>query len=232
MKTPTPKLDGPLVDKTIRHDYTTEELVTLGGEMAQALAGLRGIETEFDQVKSSYKARTSEKEALIDRLSTNRMNGFELRLVKCRLVFRPKDRQKDYYLDGADEDSEPVLTEDMTQDDFIQELFQAEARFECRKIVTLFDVPDVKSGGEDSGQMLLGRLDKLWFSSLRIRVGKKELTERLDSEQPASKKRSDAIDRAATRLQKWLKDQLGKEAAKGFDEPITKSLEPERELEE
>lgn len=108
--------------KTIKHKFTHDEREQLGGQLAQALGSLRGIESEFEQVKASYKFKTAEAEATIDRISTNITNGFEYRQAQCFVVFRVKDKEKDYFLEDGPVDSGPVLTERMTPEDFQTEL--------------------------------------------------------------------------------------------------------------
>ena len=144
--------------KNVRHNYTHEELEQLGGDLARAFSALRGVETEFDQVKASYKSKTAEAEAKIDRLSTNRMNGFEMREWPCFVVFRPKDKEKDYYTTEAaankpSKETPPALTEKMTNDDFQQELVQAESKFDTREEIQLF-----KPAEGDRGLLVVGRL--------------------------------------------------------------------------
>ena len=63
--------------KTIKHTYTHEEREQLGSDLAQAFGGLRGIESELDSIKASYKSKTAEAEARIDRLSTDITNRSE-----------------------------------------------------------------------------------------------------------------------------------------------------------
>jgi hypothetical protein len=123
--------------KTVKHSFTSDERLALGIDLARQHGVMAGIEAEFDQIKSAYKARTAEAEAKVGSLSTALVNGFDMRQVSCVVVFRPKDRKKDYFLESVWENATspdyltgPVLTEDMTRDDFQAELIQAEAKGE------------------------------------------------------------------------------------------------------
>jgi hypothetical protein len=233
METETPKIET----KAVKHKFTVEELNVIGGDLAQAFGSLRSLEAEFDQVKASYKAKQTEAEAKIDSLSMSRMNGFEIRNERCEVVLYPKERKKHFYLasamedyrkaDGGMERPVPVLTEDMTAADFEQDLIRAESKFEAREEITLFP-----PAGNDCGIMVVGRFKDKWFAALRVKIGQRTLDERLDTEQPCSKKRADMIKRAAKRLGEWLFDSLGKDAAKGFEEPIAAAVEAHKEREE
>ena len=214
--------------KNVRHNYTHEELEQLGGDLARAFSALRGVETEFDQVKASYKSKTAEAEAKIDRLSTNRMNGFEMRELPCFVVFRPKDKEKDYYATEAaankpSKDIPPALTEKMTNDDFQQELVQAESKFDAREEIQLF-----KPAEGDRGLLVVGRLGGKWFSALRVKIGKFELNERLDAEQKCVKARPDAVALSVKRFNIWAKDNL-KDLATGFAESANSVVEAHKE---
>lgn len=214
--------------KNVRHNYTHEELEQLGGDLARAFSALRGVETEFDQVKASYKSKTAEAEARIDRLSTNRMNGFEMRELPCFVVFRPRDKEKDYYTTEAaankpSKDIPPVLTERMTNNDFQQELIQAESKFDAREEIPLF-----KPAEGDRGILVVGRLAGKWFSALRVKIGKLELDERLDAEQKCFKKRPDAVTTAVDRVNIWAKQNL-KDLASGFQDSFKAVAEAHKE---
>src|SRR5450830_1833655 len=133
--------------KNIRHDFTGEEKQQLGGDLARSFGALRGIESEFDGIKASYKSKTAEAEAKIDRLSTDITNGFVMRDTPCFVVYRPADKEKDYFLTeieaaGGAAMGKPgdlcVLTERMTADDFQQELIEAESKFDAREEIELF----------------------------------------------------------------------------------------------
>lgn len=204
--------------KTVKHTYNHEEREQLGGELARAIGTIRGIEAEFDGIKSSYKAKTAEAEAKIDRLSTNISNGFDMREEQCFVVYRPSEKLKDYFTSeeqvAAYLDSRagvvPVLTERMSADDFQQELIEAESKFDCREEIQLFSPAE-----GDRGILVVGRLGSKWFAALRVKIGKLELNERLDAEQPCTRARADAVSMAIKRVNEWAKTNL-KDLAAGF----------------
>ena len=212
MKNETPKLKTEV--KNLRHNFTGEEKQELGGALARAFGAHRGVEAEFDGVKATYKAKLTESEARIDGLSTALMNGFELRDQECFVVYRPGKGEKDYYLDEEcarlETKEEVVLTERMTADDFQQELIEAESIFDCREEIQLFQPAE-----GDRGILVVGRLAGKWFGALRVKIGKLELNERLDAEQPCTKARADAVATAIKRVKEWAKKNLG-ELAEGF----------------
>lgn len=210
--------------KNVKHDFTPQELMSLGGELARGISEHRGVEAEFDQVKATYKAKIAEKDAKIDSLSTALVNRFEMRNKRCVVVFRPKDRKKDFYViispEGTDVmmEEKPALTEDMTRDDYQQELIDAEAKFEKRVEIPLFNATD-----RDSGVMVIGMFNSRWYSALRITVGKHKIEERLNSEQKAFKLRSDAVNAAGKRALEWFETNL-KVDAKGFKDPVLAAI--------
>lgn len=226
--TPKPETKPRIESKQVRHDYTERELAEMGGELSRAVATSRGLEAEFDQVKQSYKAKLTEAATRIDSISTALMNRWEFRMEKCRVVLRPKDRKKDFFLADAPADAAPIATEDMTNADFELDLIAAEARFDLREEITLFP-----PAGASHGILVVGRFKGLWYTALRINIDNKhKVEERLDSEQKSVKTRWDAIKLAAGRAQQWFADTLGEENAAGFKDPIAKAIEAHKEREE
>lgn len=219
--------------KNIRHVFSVEEIAELNRSFHQSVKSVRAVESEFDSVKANYKARTAEAEAIADRLSTTIDAGFEMRQTKCVVVYRVKDRKKDYYLESdvvADElvkGAKVMLTEDMSDEDLQTELFAAESKFEAREDIDLFLPTET-----DKGQLIIGRQKGKWFTALRVTVGGRKIEERLDGEQPSTKKRYDAITKATKRFSAWLTESLGKEAADGFKEFLFQVCETHKEREE
>lgn len=213
--------------KNIKHTFTPDERNQIGGDLARAIAALRGHEADFDNVKAGFKAKLTAADAQIDNLSTSLMNGFDMRNVKCLVVFRPKERKKDYFIeeDHAKLNGEcpPILIEDMTAADFQADLLQAESKFDKREEINLF-----QPTATDRGIMVVGRLGSKWFSALRITIGKLALEERLDSEQRSYKERFDAVDAGSKRAWKWLKAEL-KEQAGGFESGLASAVEAQKE---
>lgn len=218
------------VKKNVRHDFTADEIKQLNVDFGQAYDTLGAVESEFDNVKAVWKAKTTEAESRLTTLRATINAGFEHRLKDCAVVFRPADKKKDFYLvvDGqpaaiGDEVLKPVATEDMTQADFEQDLIQAESGFENRVELELW------RAGNDLGLLVVGKLKNRWFTAVRANVGAVRIEERLDSEQVACKNRFGALELASTRLAKWLKANLGKDAAKGFEEAIFAVVDGEKE---
>lgn len=221
---PKPKIET----KQLRHDFTDMEKAGMGGDLSRVIAGLRQTQNEADESKASYKAKITAAEAEVDRISTSLMNGWEFRLKRCRVVMRPKDKKKDFFLEDAPPGAGPVLTEDMTNADFELDLIAAEGRFDLREEISLFPI-----AGVSQGIIVVGRFKGRWYTALRINIeNKHKIEERLDSEQKSVKARWDAIKLAAGRAQQWLSDTLGDENAAGFKDPIAKAIEAHKEREE
>jgi hypothetical protein len=222
---PTPNLT--VETRSLKHTFTLEERDVIGGDLARAISALRGIEADLDSVKADFKAKITFAEAQIDSLCTTRANGFEIRAEKCVVLFRVPDRKKDFYLQ-ADFEADPKkaviqLTEDMTPGDFVGELLQAESKFDSREEIQLFT-----PAAGDQGLLIVGKFGAKWFSALRVKIGKLELTERLDSEQKCFKARPDAVKTAVERFRKWAKENL-KDLAKGFEAAADAVLEAHKE---
>lgn len=211
-------------DRLVRHDFTQNERLDLGSELARALGRLRGVESEFEGVKASFKARIATEESTVETVSTDIQNGFTMRKKKCRVVFRPKDKKKDYYPEIKDDvfDAKPALTEEMTPDDFQAELFESEQRFERRAEILVF---------KDS-YLVLGRWSSKWYAALRVKVGAQQIQERLDPSGKRFKSRPEALAATLARLSQWLLEQFGEETAKGFKDAIAKVATTQGELEE
>jgi len=214
-----------IVKKNVRHDFTADEIKQLNVDFGQAYDTLGAVEAEFESVKAVWKSKTTEAESRMTTLRATINAGFEHRLKDCVVVFRPADKKKDFYLaeETLNVDLKPLLTEDMTQADFEQDLIQAEGGFENRAELELWNA------GSDVGILIVGRLNKKWFTAVRANVGAARIEERLDSEQVSAKKRFEAIQWAAARLTKWLKANVGKDAAKGFEETIYAAVDAEKE---
>lgn len=222
MKTTMPT---PVESKSIKHTFTLEERDNLGGDLARAIATLRNIQSEFDQIKASFKSRAAEAEARISKLQTDRVNGFEMRLARCYAVLRPKDGKKDWYLEHAAEGDSPVLTEDMTKEDFQTTLpmkVDTVAAPDKRSDVVLFSpTPD------DFGNIEVRRnRDGLWLAGITMIIGPHKLMEDA-SAGGVFVNRFDAIKLASRRAIDWLTATLGKESAQGFIDSITSAVNAE-----
>lgn len=204
--------------KSVKHTFNPEEKAQLAQDLLQALSDLKTAESDFDSIKASFKAKISEAEAKIQTVSSTMRAGFEMRVKECTVKMRPNDKKKDFYVDGM-----IVLTEDMTSDDFQEDLLRAESLFSKKVELVLWDA------GEDHGRLIVGEQGGRWFTALRCNIGAAKLEDRLDSEQPSSKKRFDAITRAGKRAVEWVTEVMGKEASKGICELIAPVIDKERE---
>lgn len=228
MKTTEPK--PIIVKKNVRHDFSPDEIAALNVDFRQSFANLKAVESEFDNVKAVWKSKTTEAESRMEVLNATLQAGFEMRQKECCVVFHPAEKKKYFYLSDFYEvspghevlDTEPVAIEDMTQDDFERDLIQVESAFGDRVEIILWEA------GSDIGRMIVGSQKNKWFAAVRGNVGAIKIEERLDGEQLATKKRIDAITRAAKRVNDWLKANLGKDTAKGFEDAIVDAVEAEQ----
>ncbi len=215
----TPKLKT--VTRSVKHVFTVDEIAQKNVDYRNADKSVASLEAEFASVKDSYKAKMTESEARKERIGADIDAGFELRDQKCVIVFDFKAGKKSFFLeklldDGElPKDAEPVIVEDVTDADRQQDLIDSENRFEKKEDIAVFP-----PAGDDSGILTVGRLDGKWFSALRVKIGTRVLEERLDCEQPASKKRPDQIKRTLKRFGEWLEENLGREESKGFKNQI------------
>ena len=213
--------------KSVKHTFTVDEVNQLNVDFRQSYSNLKAVESEFDNVKAVWKSKTTEAESRMETLSATLQAGFEMRQERCRVVLDPKQSKKFYYLETSPEDAEPVLTEAMTEADFQTELLEAESKFDAREDIELFTPVN-----GDSGVMTVGRLDKKWFAALKVKIGTRIISERLDSEQTCSKKRGVMVERCLNRLNTWLKENLGHDEAKGFRNALNLVLAAHAEREE
>lgn len=226
------KTKHKVVKRSVKHVFTTEETAQLNTEFRQSFANLKSVEAEFDSVKASYKAKTTEAESRMETLNATLQAGFEFREKALVLVLDMKEGKKSFYLESGlvdgvlPEDALPVLVENVTDADRQQELVEAEAKFEKKEAIELFTPV-----GDDKGAMTVGRMEGRWFAALNVKIGTRIIQERLDSEQTSSKKRSVMVERGVVRFQKWIKENLGEEEAKGFrnSSELVKAEHAERE---
>lgn len=211
-------------ERLVKHEFTPAERLEIGAELARSLQRRESVEIEFEGIKASYKAKLAEADSQVSNHAASIQNGFEMRKKRCRVVFRTKDRKKDYFAEIKDGlfDTKVVLTDDMTADDFQDELFQAEQQFERRCEVHLFK----------DGTLVLGRMAGKWYSALRVQVGQQKLEERLAPDGKKFKTRPDALKQTIIRLQTWLVDSFGEQTTKGFADSIAKAVKIQEPLEE
>lgn len=211
--------------KLVKHILTPTEKQQLGLSLAQALGEMRGVEAELEQVKAEYKSKTRTIETRINGLETSITNGFQMVNRECVVVFFPDKKEKHFFVEGDDvTKADPVAVETMTNEDFVTELLAAESNFEQREELQLFP-----TAGEDFGFLIVGKMNKHWYGALRVRVGRKKIEERLDSDQLSFKKRYDCITKSMKRYNEWLVKELGKETAVGFQSGIHEVLNSQKE---
>lgn len=227
-----PKEQFKIVKRSVKHVFTTEETAQLNVEFRQSFANLKSVEAEFDSVKASYKAKTTEAESKMETLNATLQAGFEHREKPLALVMDMKLGKKFFYLESDLVDgelpkkAEPVIVEAVTDSDRQQELLEAEAKFDAKEDIQLFQATE-----NDRGVLTVGRLDGKWYSALRVKIGTRKIEERLDSEQACAKKRFDQITRSCKFFADWLDKSMGREEAKGFKNGIelVKAEHAERE---
>jgi hypothetical protein len=227
--------------KSIKHTFTPEEIAKLNVDFGQAFDALGAAEADFEAIKAVHKSKITGAETTMTTLRCTINAGFEMRPEKCVVVFCPKDSKKYYFLEKfiaeiwkgeIPTDKEVLalnccLSEAMTPADFQAELIEAEAKFELREEIPLFT-----PANDDNGTLIVGRFGKRWYAALRVKIGTRILGERLDSEQPASKERFDAVKRGCKRFNDWLNANLGADGAKGFQNGIADVLAKHKEREE
>jgi len=216
--------------KLIKHILTLEERDEIGGELAAAHSKLCEINGEFDQVKASYKAKVTEQESKIGRISSLRNAGYEMRNARCRVEYFPKEARKKYWLEFADAKADPVLIEDMSAADVQAKLIPDAPALDATHELILWD-----SEADGKCLMIIGRMKQeapkkdQWFAALDLRIGGESLCEELMNGQPTATVRQDIIARAAKRCKTWLVKAVGKEAAQGFHAQIDAAVESQKE---
>lgn len=207
--------------RVVKHSFTADEVAQKNVDYHNMEKAVASIKAERDSAADSYKAKVSEADARRQKIGADIDAGFELRDQKVVVVTDFKAGTKSFYLESIlvdgelPKNAEPVIVEDVTDADRQQDLIESEARFEKREDIDVFP-----AAGDDSGILTVGRLGAKWFSALRVKIGTRVLEERLDAEQPASKKRPDQIKRTLKRFGEWLEENLGHEEAKGFKNQI------------
>jgi len=222
-----PKLK--IVKRSVKHVFTPPETADLNIQFGQSFDSLQAAEADLKSITTQYKAKVQESESRMTSLRATINAGFEMRDKNLVVVMDFKAGKKFFFLETLADDAWlkqypneldwprefAVITEAITDADRQQELIEAEGKFEAREEIALF-----ATAGEDSGVLTVGRLGGKWFSALRIKIGTRVISERLDKEQACSKKRPDQIKRALKRFSEWLDENLGREEAKGFQNAI------------
>lgn len=221
------------VKRSVKHVFTPTEVAGLNVDFGQAYDALGAAEADFEAVKAVHKSKITEAETRMTTLRATINAGFEFREKLLVLVLDMKGGKKFFYLESDLVDgelpktAEAVLIESITEADRQQELIEAESKFECREEIQLF-----APAKDDFGVLTVGRFGKKWFGSLRVKIGTRVLTERLDSEQPTCKERFDMVKRSCKRFTDWLIANLGADEAKGFQGSLADVLAAHKEKEE
>ncbi len=86
----------------VRHEYTQDEKVALGMELAGAYSQLAGIEEEEKAVKAQFKERSTAVDSRIGTLSRTMQQGFEIQNIPCILRYdEPNVGEVSYYDPGG-----------------------------------------------------------------------------------------------------------------------------------
>ena len=210
-----------IIVKNVKHVFTPTEMAELHVRFGGSYDSLLTADADLKSVTTQYKAKVVEAETRMTSLRSTINAGFENRDEKCVVILDLKVGKKHFHLesslvDGAlPKDAVPILTEAITDADRQTELLEAEGKFEAKEDIELF-----KPAGTDSGVLTVGRLAGKWFAALRVKIGTRVISERLDSEQPCTKKRPDCVKRACKRFGEWLEENLGHDEAKGFQNEL------------
>jgi hypothetical protein len=73
--------------RSLRYDFSDDEIRGLGGNLVRAIDEQRQIENEKKTVVSQFKSRLDGKHADIEILTRNIQNGFEYRSTNCEIRF-------------------------------------------------------------------------------------------------------------------------------------------------
>jgi hypothetical protein len=205
--------------KKVKHVFLREEIEAMNVKYRQAIKQIAVLESDFDSIKASYKAKLTEQESRTESIGALLDAGFEMQDKECVVFYKPAERRKYYYLTDPKIETEaeyllePAVTiEVMSAEDFQVELFEAEAKFNFKDVIPMFAWTD-----RDHVDLIVGNVGGLWSSALRGNIGSHKIEERLDAEQHAVKQRPDCVMTGINRFKKWAVEKLGRDNAKGFD---------------
>lgn len=111
---PTPP---PFIEEKIhvRHDFTTEEKIAIGGRLAQNRGSVNRLEEELKSIAAGFKAKIKALETELDQ-DTDRINGgFEMRDEEVYVLHNRKQKVKGFY---SKETGKFIRKEPMTDADF------------------------------------------------------------------------------------------------------------------
>jgi hypothetical protein len=111
--------------ETIHCEYyfTPDEIQSLGGDLARTLTKINSLHNDLQAIKEEYKGKIGVEEARRDCLTNNIESRREMRPTRCRVLFLPKEGNKEFY-NCVTNKLEKV--EAMTPSDYNLELFESE----------------------------------------------------------------------------------------------------------
>lgn len=98
-----------------RHEFSNEELLDLGEQMANRLQEKADIQAERKIAVRQFRDQIKVIDQEVERLGLCIAEKFELRETRCRVEINEATGQKYYY---HAETGEHLLTQDMTEDDW------------------------------------------------------------------------------------------------------------------
>lgn len=199
-----------IVTKSVKYLFTQAEILEFGMQLAASHGEARNIEDELAKIKSQFKAQAEAVSGRVAVLSQKIAGGMEYRDAPCSVVYDAQKGRKYFFPVNGPEGQPAALEEAMTPSDYQQDLIIADSAFDDVAHLNVFEA------GNDYGQIIVGKQGEKWYSAVRMQIGQSKIAEKMDSESPSSKKRSDAIARASKRALEWIANQLGKDAAEGF----------------
>lgn len=233
--------------KQVKYTFSNQEMLDLGKDLAGKTTDLSNVVDEAKSVAKSYKSKEAEIEGAIGVLTEKIKTGYELRPMKCRVVFRSRDGKKDYF--RADT-GELALTEQMTNADLQMDLElenkkqandeNPDAKIKPGEGLVTINPKDLEASQEtisstieiwpdalDSmAQLTLYRVKGLWTFAIQANVGDWVYFSPINTSEKGSKERYDAIKRAMKLLRSEMEAGIG-EAADGFHVYIDRVLEAE-----
>jgi hypothetical protein len=100
---------------THKYQFKPEEVAQNSDQLARFVIEKKEIESDFREVKSSYKAKLDEKDAQINKYSHYVAQGFDMRDVECRVLVNYKEKVKQYISIAT---NEVIKTEELNNEDY------------------------------------------------------------------------------------------------------------------
>lgn len=104
----------------IRHNFSQEETIALGAQLAESYEKIDSIENEEAVIKAQIKERKAQIQQDIGKLSRNITSGFEMQNVPCKWVYDSPNVGEVQYV--RDDTGEVVKTRAMTHAELQQEI--------------------------------------------------------------------------------------------------------------